>query len=144
MPYQSPNLGKILHIPNINLIVGKPMTTNNFIFSLGKQNRANLTASLFFSNHLFFTHIPKPDTPVGSPCPSGYKVRLGGIPGKGLYGSLVGFLQNWNLSFWGVNKKFIVVSSRGKIFQVWRPLQAAYLLGMAGVFSLGFLGPRAS
>ncbi len=48
------------------------------------------------------------------------------------------FLKDWDLSLGGINKKFIVISSRGEVFHVWRPLQTADFLGMIGVlFGIG-------
>jgi hypothetical protein len=50
----------------------------------------------------------------------------------------VGLFEYWDLSLRGINKKFIVISSRGKVLHVGRPLQTANFLGVIGVlFGVG-------
>ena len=133
MTSQGSDLIKILHIPNVNLIIGEAMTRDDLIFPLGEQNTADLTRCLLLLDKLLLINIPEPNASIGRTSSSGYQIRLIWRPGKSLDGSLMSLLKNWNLSLRWVNKKFIVISSRGKVLHIGWPLETTDLLSMTRI-----------
>ncbi len=76
MTGQGSNLVEVLHVPNVDLIVRKPMAGYDLIFPLGEQNRTNLTLCLLLLNQLLFVHIPEPNAPIGSSSSGSNQIRL--------------------------------------------------------------------
>ena len=92
MTSQGSDLIKILHIPNVNLIIGEAMTRDDLIFPLGEQNTADLTRCLLLLDKLLLINIPEPNASIGRTSSSGYQIRLIWRPGKSLDGSLMSLL----------------------------------------------------
>lgn len=143
MSLKSLNFRQCLRIPNVYVVTGKSMSSDNFVILSRANQIANLRSCLLFSHELISLYIEYSNALVSLAASCHDHISFGIRPVQSFDSCIMSFSKQRNLHFQTVNKKLVIISTTCKIISRGIKLKSANLLFMIreirNMFSLSYI-----